>query len=266
MRNFADKQQSKLHENFTETNWLGYAQHTDRLLEWTTFYRRNLHRFVQHYLGLKMHIYQQIILYLINLNPSFCMVAARAAAKSYIIAVYACAKAILYPRSLIVIASATKGQASLIVAEKIRNEIYRNSYNLQQEIKNIITNANNNEVFFKNGSTIRVVPASDNARGSRATVLIYEEFRQINKTIIETVLSPMLINRQVPYLFLPEYEKMYNELHEEPASIYISSSWFKSHWMWSVMRQSMNNMLDCETSYMICMDWHLQYWYIADNC
>ena len=41
----------------------------EKIIDWTTFYRRNIHRFVEHYLGIKLHIYQKIMIYLMNLCP-----------------------------------------------------------------------------------------------------------------------------------------------------------------------------------------------------
>lgn len=58
-----------------------------------------------------------------------------------------------------------KKQASLIVTEKIVKELMPNSPNLRREIKNIKTSGNETEVMFVNGSSIVVVPATDNARG-----------------------------------------------------------------------------------------------------
>lgn len=139
--------------------------YTERLIDWITFYRRNIHRAVQHYLQLDMHLYQSILLYFMNLCPLVVIVACRATSKSFVIAVFACIKAILYPNSLIVIASATKKQASLIVTEKIVKELMPNSPNLRREIKSIKTSGNETEVVFVNGSSIVVVPATDNARG-----------------------------------------------------------------------------------------------------
>ena len=37
----------------------------DKLIDWCTFYRRNIHRFAEHYLGIRLHFYQKIMLYLI---------------------------------------------------------------------------------------------------------------------------------------------------------------------------------------------------------
>lgn len=137
----------------------------EKLMDWVTFYRRNLHRFVEHYLQLELHLYQKLLIYLMNLYPLIVIVACRAAAKSYIIAIFACARCILFPNSKIVIASSTKSQASLIVTEKIQKELIPNSPNLAREIKDIKTSSNQTEVIFHNGSTITVCPASDNARG-----------------------------------------------------------------------------------------------------
>ena len=137
----------------------------DRLIDWITFYRRNIHRFVEHYLGLELFLYQRIMLFLMNISTTICIVACRAAAKSYIIAIYACARCILYPGSQVVIASATKNQSRLIVSEKIEKELMPNSPNLAREIRSIKTGKDDIEVVFWNGSSIVVVPGTENARG-----------------------------------------------------------------------------------------------------
>jgi hypothetical protein len=187
-----------------------------------------------------------------GLYPSFCIVAARSAAKSFIIAIFACCKAILYPGSKIVIASATKGQSKLIVSEKIRTELMDVSENLRREILRIQDNQSDVIVYFKNGSTIKVVPASDNARGSRSTVLIYEEFRMIDKTVIDSVLSPFSIVRQVPYLQKEEYANCF----EEPSEIYISSAWLRSHWMWGTVKTCLADIYN-GMSCVIAMDYSI---------
>ena len=223
----------------------------ERIIDWVTFYRRNIHRFIEHYFGLELHMYEKILLFLMNLFPLIVVVACRASAKSYIIAIFACAKAVLYPGSIIVIASSTKKQSSLIVSEKIQKELMPQSSNLTREISDIRTGQNETEVKFKNGSSIIVVPATDNARGHRATLNIYEEFRMIDKNIIDSVLSPFLVVRQPPYLKRQEYA----HLQEEPQEIYISSSWFKSHWMWNFMKVVVKDMFTTKESLLIGFDY-----------
>lgn len=249
-----DERQKHLHEHFSSSNYLGDPSRVQKLMDWITFWRRNPSRFVQYYFGITLHLYQHIIIFLMDIYPSICLVAARSAAKSFIIAIYACKEAILRPGARIVVASATKGQAKLIVSEKIQKEILPRSPLLQEEIERIRDNQNEIEVFFRNGSSIIVVPANDNARGHRATVMIYEEFRMILKNIIDTVLSPFLYVRQVPCIL--KYEE-YSSLIEEPKEVYISSAWYKNHWMWGLMKIIVKDMLEKDSAIIIGMDYSI---------
>lgn len=251
--NLMDERQSRIHEYYPSTSYLGKSENVQRLLEWITFYRRNPSRFVEHYFGITLHLYQHIILYLMELFPSFCIVAARSAAKSFLIAVFACKEAILRPGAKIVVASATKKQARLIVSEKIKKELIPKSPLLESEIDSFKDNQNEIEVVFKNGSSIVVVAANENARGYRATVMIYEEFRMIVKNIIDSVLSPFLYIRQADFL---KYEE-YADLREEPKEVYISSAWYQNHWMWSLIRGFVKDMLNGGGSCVIGMDYSI---------
>lgn len=223
-----DKNQKALSEHFTE-GWLSDQNHINALIDWCDFYRHNIHRFAEHYLGLKLYPYQRMMLYeLGNADESMC-IAARASAKSYVIAIFACSEAILRPKSQIVIASGTLKQAKLIVSEKIEKELMPASPNLRAEIKYIKTRGDDIEVMFKNESSIVVVVGNDNARGYRSTILILEECRMIKKFIIDSVLSKFQHVRNAPYKDRPEYQDIEPE---ESKTIYISSAWYRSHWMW----------------------------------
>ena len=248
-----DERQAKLHKNFPSTHYLSRPEYLQRLLLWITFYKRNPSRFVEHYFGITLHLYQHIILYLMEFVPSFCIVAARSAAKSFLIAVFACKEAILKPGAKIVVASATKKQARLIVSEKIKKELMPKSKLLEAEIEGFKDNQNEIEVTFRNGSSIIVVAANENARGYRATVMIYEEFRMIVKNIIDSVLSPFLYIRQAEFLNHEEYAGMY----EEPKEVYISSAWYQNHWMWKLIRDFVKDMLTDGSSCVIAMDYSI---------
>lgn len=209
----------------------------EKLIDWTTFYRRNIHRFIEHYLGVKLYLYQKVWLYLMSRSTAFMCVASRASAKSYLIALYAVAKSILYPGTRTVIMSKTKDQAGLLVTTKIEAIFKQNYSNIAREIKDITANKGEYEVEFHNGSALIVVPASDNARGHRANRIIYEEFRLLNKATIDSVANPMQSVRQPPYLIKKEYEHLF----EEPETIYISSAGFKSEWIWTELKKYVNN-------------------------
>ena len=71
----------------------------EKIIDWCTFYRRNIHRLVEHYFGIDLHLYQKIMMYLMNLCPVVVLVCSRAIAKSFLTALYACAVCVLYPNS-----------------------------------------------------------------------------------------------------------------------------------------------------------------------
>ena len=60
----------------------------------------------------------------------------------------------------------------------------------------------------------------------RATFIIYEEFRLIDKEILDSVIRPFAVIRQTPYLKLKEFEN----LGEEPKEVFISSAYHKGLW------------------------------------
>lgn len=251
---YADDNQKKLHTKFPSTHFLSNPKNVHHTLLWATFFRRNLHRLAIDYLKINLHTYQAFMLYLMGICQFIVVIACRAAAKSFIVALYACCRCITRPYTKIVLASATKGQAKLIVSEKIKNELMNMSYMLRQEIKDVKDNQNEVIVFFRNGSTITVVPASENGRGYRSHCCIREEFRQIKKEIDDSILSPFQTVRQAPYMLREPYSSM-KELQEDPVDIYISSSWLDNgHWMWDIVDRAYADMLDGKESCLLAFD------------
>ena len=250
---YADERQKELYKKFPSNSFLGNERNTDHVLRWNTFFRRNLHRLAIDYLGINLHPYQAIILYLMGICQFVVIIACRAAAKSFIIALYACCRCIVYPHSKIVLASATKGQSKLIISEKIRNELMNMSPMLRKEILRIKDNQNEVIVYFRSGSTIVVVPASENGRGHRSNCIVREEFRQIEKNIDDSILSPFQTIRQPPYMIDPFYANI-KELQEEPVDVYISSSWLDPHWMWEIVDNAYESMLKDKGGCLLALD------------
>lgn len=249
-----DTRQSGVHSHYPTDHWLGSADHVERLVDWTTFYRRNMHRFAMDYFGFGLHWYQSIILWALSWCRLAVVIASRAAAKSYIIAIYACCRAVLYPGSRIVLTSATRGQSQLIVSEKIKKELWEASQNLRREIQRISDNNNDVYVKFKNGSSIHTVTLSKNSRGNRSTVNVGEEAREIDREIYNEIVNPFLIVRQVPFMTLPEYAGD-QRLQENPCEIFISSSIEESHWLYDLAKKTAENMLNGEDQFFIAFDY-----------
>lgn len=124
-------------------------------------------------------------------------IAARSLGKTWLTALFCVIRAILYPGTKIVIASGTKKQANEVL-EKIRDDFCMNydwgSSNLNAEIKEVKISANEGLISFHNGSWIKTVTSSDNARGGRANLLILDEFRMIPKDILDAVLRKFMGN------------------------------------------------------------------------
>ncbi|MEH7116026.1 terminase family protein [Neobacillus vireti] len=211
----------------------------NQMKKWTSFYRLNIHRFIDHYFGIELFFFQKILLFFMNLNTFVMIVAARGLSKSFMIAIFACARCVLYPNTKVIIASGVKKQAKLIITEKIEKELMQYP-NLAREIKQVKSSSNDATVIFHNGSTIEAVTSSENSRGYRGNILILEEFRMIDEGILNTVLKPFLnVYRQPPYL----KKEKYKHLKEENIELYISSAWYTSHWMWKSMQNARDMML-----------------------
>ena len=163
----ADDNQKELYKKFPSTHYLSNPTNVMHTLAWCSFWRRNVHRFVRDYLKISLYIYQELAIYLMGISNFICIIASRNDAKSFIIALYACCRCILYPGTKFRIGSATKKQAKLIVSDKILDELCEWSKPLKAEIADWSTSENNIFVKFKNGSKITVFVANDNARGLR---------------------------------------------------------------------------------------------------
>lgn len=136
----------------------------DRLKSWITMYRHNPSIFVEHYMGVKLYPYQRFWIDLMPRSSEFVGIASRASAKSWLIAVYAIARCILYPGTTVALASSTKAQAGLIISEKCKS--LRDEHpNIARECSGLVTNQNKWEMTFHNGSKINVVVSGEGGRG-----------------------------------------------------------------------------------------------------
>lgn len=254
----ADENQMSLYKNFPSTHYLSNPNNVLNTIAWCTFWRRNLHLFVRDYLKLSLYPYQQIAIYEMGVSNFICMIASRNDAKSFIIALYACCRCILYPGTLFVIGSATKGQSKLMVSAKIQDELMQWSKPLAAEIEKVSTNTNDTFVKFRNSSKIIVYTANDNARGNRSHASCREEFRQIDKKIEDSVISPFQTVRNRPYMRKNIGDKLYGDisiLQENPVDIYISSSWIDDgNWMWDIVDQAFSGMLKNDGSILLTFD------------
>lgn len=219
---------------------------------WAGFYRANPHRFVVDYLNIKLKLFQKILLYAMMHNNFFMYIAARGQGKTWLTALFCVVRCILFPKTKICIASATRPQANEVLL-KITDDFMKNygfgSENLRREITYAAVGANKAVIDFANGSWIKVVTASDSGRGARANILLVDEFRMVDLDTINTVLRRFLTApRQPNYLNNPKYA----HLLERNKEFYMSSAWYKNHWSFEKAKAYTVNMLDDTKKYFIC--------------
>ena len=120
---------------------------------------------------------------------------------------------------------------------------------LRNEISKVAIGQNDCVVYFKNGSFIRVVTATETSRGARSNILIIDESRLVPQKIIDNVLRPMnAAPRQPGYLNKPEYA----HLQEMNKEMYMSSAWYAASEMYEKVKSYAANMLNPSYKYFVC--------------
>lgn len=213
-----------------------------------SYYRANPQRFVEEFLGIKLKLFQKILIWAMMVYDAFYFVAARGIGKTYLVALFSVVRCILYPGTKIVCCSYTFKQGKEIIL-KITDDFMQKSALLRNEISKTSTGQNDCFVYFKNGSWIRVVVAGESSRGARSNILIIDESRLVPQKIVDTILRPMnAAPRQPGFLNKPEYAHL-KEMNKE---MYLSSAFFAASEMFDKVKAYTANMLDPRLKYFVC--------------
>lgn len=114
-------------------------------------------------------------------------------------------------------------------------------------------NGTNAQIVFKNSSYIKVVTASDSARGNRANLLLLDEFRMIAKDVIDTILRKFLTQMRMPaYAELTKEERKAEYAKEANKTMYLSSAYFVDHWSYTKCTDTCRFMIDDTKHQFIC--------------
>lgn len=68
---------------------------------WGAYYRKNIDKFVEHYLHIRLKKFQRILLCMMFWSTIFVLIACRGLGKTFISAVYCCVRCILYPGQIL---------------------------------------------------------------------------------------------------------------------------------------------------------------------
>ena len=222
-----------------------YQKIMEGAAQYTAFYRKNPHLFAQHYLHLRLKLFQKILLIMMNFCITTVFIGARGIGKTFLTAIFCCIRCILWPGTKICIASGTRGQAQNVL-EKILLELKPNSPELAAEIDDKLTRLNGTQaqIVFKNGSYLKVVTAGDSARGNRANILIIDEFRLVMPEVIDTVLKKFLTQRRMPpYSELTDKERNAEYAKEKNKTIFGSSAYFADNWSYTKCIDTLKGMV-----------------------
>lgn len=225
---------------------------TDRMMHTVikraSYYRANPQRFVSELMNIHLKIFQKILIYAMMKYDYFYFIACRGIGKTYLVALFACVRCILYPGTKIVAFSATFKQGKEIVL-KITDDFMIHSPFLCNEIKRTSVGLNDCGVWFKNGSWIQVRVAGETSRGARSNIIIGDEARMIPRKIYDTVMRPMNSSpRQPGYLNNPKY----SHLKEMNKEFMMSSAWYKASEMYETVKAYAANFLDDKRNYFLC--------------
>ena len=223
-----------------------YERVMDGAALWGSYYRENPDKFAADYLHLRLRKFQKILLSMMFWANVFVFIACRGIGKTFLSAIYCVVRAILWPGTRVCVASSRRGQATEVL-NKIMYELMPLSAELRNEIDEKKTHVNNTEaiIVFKNSSTIKVVTASDSARGNRSNVVLLDEFRLMRKDIVDTVLKKFLtLQRMPPYDELTDEERKREYAKEKNLTMYLSSAWFKDSWAYTKCTDALKALLN----------------------
>ena len=217
--------------------------------ERASYYRENPQRFVEEYLGIKLKLFQKILIYAMMHYDYFLFIACRGLGKTFLTALFACVRGILYPGTKIVVCSATFKQGRELVL-KITDDFAHKSSLLRSEIEAWSTGQNDCYIKFRNGSIIRVVTATESSRGGRSNILIIDESRLVSQKIVDSILKPFNAEPRHPrYLDKTEYKYYPREMNKE---MYLSSAWYQASELYDKAKAYTANFLDDRLNYFIC--------------
>ena len=230
-----------------------YERIMEGLGAWISYYRANPVRFLIDYFGMEwIRPFQQVMIMFMFRSNYLMTIASRGMGKSMIVAAFLCAYCTLYPGTKVCIAAGQRGQ-SINVLLKIVEEFMPQSPNLRNEILKTNTSPSEGYIYWKNGSVIKVVTARDSARSARAHIIIMDEFRLIDKSVVDKVLRKFKAGQRRPNFYnKPEYDDKVEankiKYPKEPnKEIYLSSAYYKYHWSWAKFKAFFKSMIKGES-------------------
>lgn len=211
-----------------------YGRKKNILKDKLILYRRKPDVMNEELLGIKQNIYQRVAFRsLFNKNYSV-WVWSRGLGKSWAAGLAAFDFALLYPGTTVGIAAPSFRQAKFIIENKILGDLSKRSPMLKQEIKKFSNNVDMMQLELYNGSKIIAFPVGvdgSKVRGLRLDFSIIDEYAQMDKTIVDRVIRPMLAVKTGYEVGKTDYSD-----DTESKMLFTSSAYFKFNHLYDTVR------------------------------
>lgn len=223
-------------ENLNQEEWVKFID----------YYREYPDKFATEVLGLKVFLFQKLILRAMARNQWIMLICCRGLGKSWLSAVFFVIMCILHSGLKCGIASGVGQQARNVIIQKVKGELMKNPA-IAREITNIKTGAEDCVVEFRNGSEIRAIVlgrTGDSARSWRFHYLLIDEARLVSDKVIEEILIPMTKTKRPTAINHGEFEK--------GKVIFISSAYLKTSDLYKRFKYFYNKMTEGDANYFVC--------------
>lgn len=217
--------------------------------ELIAFYRERPDVCSEQLLGIKLNLYQKILIR-DSWDRRFIMwLMSRGLGKSWLGALFLVLKAILYSNILIGIVAPTYGQARRVMFDKIEREILRDAPFLLSEYCNFSRSQDNTALEFHNKSRIKAVSSGQDdkssQRGDRYQILMADEYFNIPEDVINRVINPSMNNVANYKVGMDKSKVFKNQL------IITTTTYYRFNHLWREFKTYLTAMLNGDSDYAV---------------
>lgn len=218
------------------------------------YYREHIDVFCEEYLGIPLNLYQKVSLRAMAKYNFIVLVWSRGLGKTWTSAVYVCCMAILYPNLRIGIIAPSFRQSKMLVEDKIDNDLCIRSDALRQEIVDSKNGTDQLIRKFANNSQIIAIPVGNSGakiRGGRFSIIIADEYAQMNPNVVQSVIKPMMVSKLDYKVDADEDEDFF-----DMKFISISSAFFKFNHLYEFFKDTIMQIANgSKKHYASCLDY-----------
>ena len=160
------------------------------------YYRKHADEFIEDVMGITLNLYQKVMVRAFFKFSFLIWVMCRGTGKTFLGVLCIVTYCLLFPNTKAGIVAPSFRQAKNALQEKYKDELCTMSPFLEQEEKSFACSIQKAKVEFYNGSWIEAYPVGNDGakiRGARLHVILIDEAAYVNRTIIDKVVTPMLI-------------------------------------------------------------------------